>query len=242
MDHKKYKYHHIGLPTTVPQQNEEYNPAMKHYAAGYFESQYGIEWLRFEAGSPLHPLIQTVPHIAFVVEDIKAVILGKKVIFGPDHHPAHGVTVCFIEEDGAPVEFLQFDRAEHEIWPNATKIINPVTPNKNQKPPYNMEYHHFGICTQSKKKEETFLENYRFYCTDHEANPFALQWMRYETDCQLPDMVKNITHVAFKVDNLEAAIRGKKVIIKPNSPSAGVLVAFIEENGAPIEFLQFDKN
>jgi hypothetical protein len=44
--------------------------------------------------------------------------------------------------------------------------------------------------------------------------------------------------VAFEVDNLIEAIRGKKVIIEPNSPSEGVLVAFIEENGAPIEFIQ----
>jgi hypothetical protein len=28
------------------------------------------------------------------------------------------------------------------------------------------------------------------------------------------------------------------VIIEPNSPSEGNIVAFIEENGAPIEFIQ----
>lgn len=33
-----------------------------------------------------------------------------------------------------------------------------------------------------------------------------------------------------------------KVIIKPNSPSMGVIVAFIEDNGAPIEFLQLDRS
>jgi hypothetical protein len=32
-----------------------------------------------------------------------------------------------------------------------------------------------------------------------------------------------------------------KVIIAPNSPSLGVTVAFIEDNGAPVEFLQIDK-
>jgi hypothetical protein len=31
------------------------------------------------------------------------------------------------------------------------------------------------------------------------------------------------------------------VIIAPNSPSPGVTVAFIEENGASVEFLQIDK-
>ena len=66
--------------------------------------------------------------------------------------------------------------------------------------------------------------------------------MRYEADCQLPEIVKTIPHVAFEVDNLSEAIKGKKVIIAPNSPSEGVQVAFIEENGAPIEFIQLNIN
>ena len=51
-----------------------------------------------------------------------------------------------------------------------------------------------------------------------------------------------MAHVAFEVDNIEEAIQGKKVIIEPNSPSPGVIVAFIEDNGAPIEFLQIDRD
>jgi hypothetical protein len=30
------------------------------------------------------------------------------------------------------------------------------------------------------------------------------------------------------------------VIIEPNSPTAGVMVAFIEVNGAPVELMQID--
>jgi hypothetical protein len=63
--------------------------------------------------------------------------------------------------------------------------------------------------------------------------------MRYEDNCSLPDTVKTIPHVAFEVDDIYEAIKGRKVIIEPNSPSEGVITAFIEENGAPIEFIQF---
>jgi hypothetical protein len=63
--------------------------------------------------------------------------------------------------------------------------------------------------------------------------------MRYEPDCPLPDLVKTVPHVAFEVDDLEAELVGQKVIIEPNSPSAGVLVAFVVCQGAPVEFLQF---
>ena len=47
-------------------------------------------------------------------------------------------------------------------------------------------------------------------------------------------------HVAFEVEDLLAALGDHKVIIEPNSPSKGVLVAFIEVNGAPVELLQID--
>ena len=68
-----------------------------------------------------------------------------------------------------------------------------------------------------------------------------MEWMRFEQDCPLPELVKTVPHVAFVVDTIEEAIAGKNIIIKPNSPSEGVKVAFIEDNGVPVEFLQFTK-
>lgn len=65
--------------------------------------------------------------------------------------------------------------------------------------------------------------------------------MRFEPEAPIPDLVRTIPHVAFEVDDLSAEIAGKEILIAPNSPSPGVTVAFIVENGAPVEFLQFDK-
>ena len=65
--------------------------------------------------------------------------------------------------------------------------------------------------------------------------------MRYEDDRPLPDLVKAVPHVAFEVDDLAAALEGHEILIAPNSPSEGVLVAFVVCNGAPVEFLQFSK-
>ena len=106
----------------------------------------------------------------------------------------------------------------------------------------NFRYHHFGICAKFKRKESLYLEDYKLHYTNHKTNPFGIQWMKYDDDCKLPFVVQNIAHVAFQVNDLKRAIKNKKVIIEPNSPSKGVLVAFIEENGAPIEFLQIDEN
>ncbi len=79
------------------------------------------------------------------------------------------------------------------------------------------------------------------YCTDHESNPFGIQWMRFDQDSPLPDLVKTLPHVAFEVDDLIQALKGHKILIEPNSPSEGVLVAFVVCDGAPVEFLEFQK-
>lgn len=102
-----------------------------------------------------------------------------------------------------------------------------------------MKYHHIGIPTIEPKRGETYLPNLRLYCTDHEANPFGIQWMRYDADCPLPELVKTVPHVAFEVEDLDAALAGEEILIHPNSPSDGVIVAFVTRDGAPVEFLQF---
>jgi hypothetical protein len=65
--------------------------------------------------------------------------------------------------------------------------------------------------------------------------------MKFDPDCPLPELVKKVPHVAFVVDDLQAAIKGKEILIAPNSPTDGITVAFIVDNGAPVEFLQFDR-
>ena len=103
------------------------------------------------------------------------------------------------------------------------------------------KYHHIGIPTDVEQPGEIYLERYRLFCTDHERNPFGIQWMRYEPGCPLPDVVKTVPHVAFEVDDLDAALAGHQVLIPPNSPSEGVMVAFVLVDGAPVEFLQFTR-
>ena len=89
-----------------------------------------------------------------------------------------------------------------------------------------------------KKPGEQYLPEHKVYVSGVDDSAYKIEWMRYEADCPLPEIVRSIPHVAFEVKNLKEAIKGKKVIIEPNSPSEGVQVAFIEENGAPIEFIQ----
>jgi hypothetical protein len=104
-----------------------------------------------------------------------------------------------------------------------------------------MRYHHLGIPTTSPQPGETLLDKFKVFCTDHERNPFGIQWMRYEPNCPLPELVQTVPHVAFEVDDLAAALVGHEILIEPNSPSEGVLVAFVVCDGAPVEFLQISR-
>ena len=103
-----------------------------------------------------------------------------------------------------------------------------------------MKYNHVGIPTTSTFDGEIPLPHLKVTVSDHQNNPFGIQWQRYWDGAAVPDLVKSVPHVAFEVDDLADAIRDQKVIIDPNSPSPGVLVAFIEVNGAPVELMQID--
>ena len=76
------------------------------------------------------------------------------------------------------------------------------------------------------------------YISGYETSEYGVEWMRFEPDSPIPELVRTVPHVAFEVDDLEAELQGKTILIEPNSPSGGVIVAFIIENGAPIEFIQ----
>jgi len=103
-----------------------------------------------------------------------------------------------------------------------------------------MKFNHLGIPTEERFAGEIPLPHLQVTVSDHQNNPFGIQWQRYWDDAPYPELVKTVPHVAFEVDDLTAAIAEHNVIIEPNSPSPGVIVAFVEVNGAPVELMQID--
>jgi hypothetical protein len=93
-----------------------------------------------------------------------------------------------------------------------------------------------------KREGEIYLERFKVHVVGFENSPYGIEWMRYEPGSPVPELVRTVPHVAFEVEDLAAEIDGREILIPPNSPSEGVTVAFIVDDGAPVEFLQFDKN
>ena len=102
-----WRYHHLGIPTDVPRPNETYLAQFGLFVSGFPTSPHGIEWMRFEKDCPLHPLIKTVPHVAFEVDDLDAALEGEEVIYPPGS-PSEGVRAAMIVVDGAPIELIWF--------------------------------------------------------------------------------------------------------------------------------------
>ena len=105
-----------------------------------------------------------------------------------------------------------------------------------------MKFNHIGIPTTDRFDGEIDLAHLIMTVSDHQSNPFGIQWQRYWDGAPYPDLVKTVPHVAFEVDNLAEALAGQEVIIPPNSPSQGVMVAFIKVAGAPVELLEIDRS
>ena len=101
-------------------------------------------------------------------------------------------------------------------------------------------YHHIGIPTDVVRDGEIHLDSYGLHVSGLEESPYGVEWMRFDADSPLPDLVKTMPHVAFEVDDLEVELQNREILIEPNSPSPGVRVAFIVDNGAPIELMEID--
>lgn len=103
-------------------------------------------------------------------------------------------------------------------------------------------YHHIGIPTTDPIRDEQYLEKLDLYVGGFDTSPFGIEWMRFGPDCPVHDLIRQVPHIAFEVDDLDLELskRGLKIITPPNSPGEGIRVAMIEHNGAPVELIEFE--
>ena len=102
-------------------------------------------------------------------------------------------------------------------------------------------YHHIGIPTDNIMPDEVCLPQFKLYVSGFNESPFGIEWMRYEADSPVDELIKSVPHIAFEVDDLDLELsrHNFRVITKPNAPGEGIRVAMIEHNGAPVELIEF---
>lgn len=104
-----------------------------------------------------------------------------------------------------------------------------------------LHFHHVGIPVKEKMKGMSYNKALKLHATGYFDNPYGIEWMYFDDDNPLPDIIKTMPHVAYRVDDLDEAIKGKNIILAPENPEEGVTVAFILDDINLIELLQFDK-
>jgi hypothetical protein len=103
----RWRFHHVGIPTKERHPGERYLAGCMMHVQGFETSPYGVEWMRFEAGSTVSELVRTVPHVAFEVDDLEAALeqIGVQAAITS---PGAGVRVAMFEDNGAPIELIEF--------------------------------------------------------------------------------------------------------------------------------------
>jgi len=106
-----------------------------------------------------------------------------------------------------------------------------------------MIFDHIGLITEEKKKGEDWVEATRVWVTNPREHPFHVEWLRYELDSPVKGPVREKSHVAYRVDDIESASRGLKVLLEPFEVGDFVRVGFYEtEDRAVVELMQYLAN
>ncbi len=100
------------------------------------------------------------------------------------------------------------------------------------------QFHHVGIPTDDQQQDETYVPDTKVWVTDPMKHPYKVEYLRYEPDSPVTGPLRELPHLAFRVDDLDAAIAGEEVILGPFESMPGVRVVFIYKDGAVFEFMQ----
>jgi hypothetical protein len=107
----KMEFSHIGLITNEKKPGMRYVPATKVWVNDFQNHPYHVEWLYFEADTPVTGPVREKPHVAYMVDSIKEASKGLKELLAP--FDGGIATVAFYEtKDGAVVEFMEMKEEE----------------------------------------------------------------------------------------------------------------------------------
>ena len=100
------------------------------------------------------------------------------------------------------------------------------------------EFDHIGLTTTERQSGEMYVESTKVWVTDPTQSPQMVEYLRYEPDSPVTGPLRELPHVAFRVDNLDAEIEGEEIILGPFNPTEDLRVAFIFKDGVVYEFMQ----
>jgi len=103
---KQLSLSHIGVPVKEKFDGMAYREGLGLWSTDPSDSPLHIEYMFFEADTPLPPSVQKMPHIAYRTDDLEAALpLIGKVIYGPEKRPT-GSIILFSRLDDLLLEVV----------------------------------------------------------------------------------------------------------------------------------------
>lgn len=100
-------------------------------------------------------------------------------------------------------------------------------------------FHHIGLVAGGPKSGEVYLENLKVWVTNPDDDPNRVEWVRPGPDSPLAGTpVAEMPHVCWKVDDLDAALKGKTPVVGPLEAAPGLRIAYFFVDGALVEYLE----
>ena len=101
------QFHHFGVPTSVKSEAETFLEGAKVYITDPETHPFRVEFLRFEADSPMPEALKTTCHAAFIVSNLDEALAGKTVLI-PPFDATDKLRCAFVTDGDALVELMQY--------------------------------------------------------------------------------------------------------------------------------------
>jgi len=100
------------------------------------------------------------------------------------------------------------------------------------------KFRHVGVPVKKKRPKEMYVAGGKVHITDPGASPFGFEYLRFEKGSPLPRKLQKEPHIAYEVEDLKAALKGRDVIVRPFDATPTLRVAFIVVDGVAVELMQ----
>jgi hypothetical protein len=108
-----------------------------------------------------------------------------------------------------------------------------------------LAFDHVGIITMTPQAGEAWVEASQVWVTNPRRHPQRLEYVRPLVMPEVsPEQVGlwklwHWPHVAYRVDDLQAAITGEEVVFGPFAPADFLEIAFVHKHGVVLEYMQY---
>jgi hypothetical protein len=99
-------------------------------------------------------------------------------------------------------------------------------------------FDHVGVPTADRQPGEMYVEATKVWVTDPAQHPNRIEYLRFQPDTPVHGLVRDLPHVAFRVDSLTSEMEGSEILLGPFQATDSLRVVFILKDGAVFEFME----